>query len=99
MGIIAALISILVCIICLLLRRRCLKRMALTRARLPTSNNLYPAVAHYATHADVVQVRLEDGGCAQESQNLVQETITSDTPPITTTNFIDTKVILKACNN
>lgn len=90
LGTIIVLVCILICIICLLLKRRCLKRRASSRSGLATSNNLYPAVAHYATHADSVHVRLEDI-CAQESQHLVQENITTNIPPMTS-NFIDSKV-------
>lgn len=97
MGTIIALICILVAIICILLRRRCLKRRALARARLAASNNFYPAVAHYATHADSVQVRLEDT-CVQESQHLVQEPLSTNIPPIIS-NHIDTKVnFFSLCN-
>ncbi|KAJ8962015.1 hypothetical protein NQ314_005797, partial [Rhamnusium bicolor] len=59
-GVIMALMCIVCCITCILVRRRCLKRRALARARMAASNNYYPAVAHYASHVGAVQVRLEE---------------------------------------
>jgi len=57
MGIILAGVCIVCCVTIILLRRRCLKRRAVTHARPPTSSELRPAVAHYSSHLGAVQVR------------------------------------------
>lgn len=75
------------------MRRRCIKRRALARARTAASNNYYPAVAQYASHVGTVQVRLENSCAAHlpESEQLVQDGPTTHIPPITL-NHCDTKV-------
>ncbi|KAJ8920400.1 hypothetical protein NQ315_005266 [Exocentrus adspersus] len=91
-GVIMALVCIACCITCILVRRRCLKRRALARARMASSNNYYPAVAHYTSNVGSVQVRLEDP-CAtnvQERQHLVAEGHSTHIPPVST-NHLDTK--------
>ncbi|KAH1012181.1 hypothetical protein HUJ05_011381 [Dendroctonus ponderosae] len=58
LGILMAALCILCCVSFILLRRRCLKRRANTRARLAMSSNYHPVVAHYRSQLGTVQVRL-----------------------------------------
>lgn len=58
LGVILAALCIICCITFILLRRRCLKRRAVARARLAMSSNYHPAVAHYTSQLGTVQVRL-----------------------------------------
>lgn len=91
-----AILCVICCLACTIVRKRCLKRRALMRARLAASNNYYPAVAHYAQHGTTVQVRLEDPCTAEmhEIQHLVTNTNDNQQhiPPIVAATHIDTKV-------
>ncbi|KAG5885792.1 hypothetical protein JTB14_031226 [Gonioctena quinquepunctata] len=91
-GSILALLCVICCISCILIRRRCVKRRALARARMAPSNNYCPAVAHYASRVGSVQVILQNphNTDAQESQFLVPEGHTINIPPVSPTYF-DTK--------
>ncbi|XP_056641194.1 immunoglobulin superfamily DCC subclass member 3-like [Diorhabda sublineata] len=91
-GTIIALLCIVCCIACILVRRRCVKRRTMERSRMTTSNNYYPAVAHYASQIGSVQVRLEETCNDDELENqfLVSDRITTNIPTLHTDN-LDTK--------
>lgn len=61
-----------------------------------SSNNYYPAVAHYASQVGAVQVRLEETCEAdeQESQFLVTDGIATNIPSVQT-DHIDSKVRIR----
>lgn len=92
LGLLLAVVCIIACVSCLLLRRRCLKRRALARARLITSNNYYrPPVA--SAHETSLGVQLETS-CSAEAHEM-QQLMTEECPrhiPQTTPTHLDTKV-------
>lgn len=94
MGVSIAIVCIIFCISCILVRKQCLKRREMLRSRLAaTTNNYYPAVAHYTTQGSSVQVRLEDPCSADvhEIEHLFNEEQPPHIPAITLTH-LDTKV-------
>lgn len=96
MGILLAIVCIIACISCLLLRRRCLKRRALARARLLNSNNYYrPPIT--TGHETSLGVQLETS-CSTEAHEM-QQLMTEECPrhiPQSTTTHLDTKVIINS---
>ncbi|KAH1005092.1 hypothetical protein HUJ04_006139 [Dendroctonus ponderosae] len=92
LGILMAALCILCCVSFILLRRRCLKRRANTRARLAMSSNYHPVVAHYRSQLGTVQVRMDEP-CSiahHEVEQLVAEEPYPHIPPATPEQ-LDTK--------
>ena len=94
MGVTISLLCLVFCISCtILVRKRCLKTRAFSRARMAASNNYYPAVAQYASEGSSVQVRLEHSCSAtmHEIEHLVGDECSNHIPPDTPAH-LDTKV-------
>ncbi|XP_044262319.1 protogenin A-like [Tribolium madens] len=92
MGVTISLLFIVVCVsFTILVRKRCLKTRAFSRARMAASNNYYPAVAQYASEGSSVQVRLENPcSTIHEIEHLVSDDASNHIPPDTPTH-LDTK--------
>ncbi|KAJ3641124.1 hypothetical protein Zmor_027642 [Zophobas morio] len=93
MGVTISLLCLVFCISCtILVRKRCLKTRAFSRARMAASNNYYPAVAQYASEGSSVQVRLEHSCSAtmHEIEHLVGDECSNHIPPDTPAH-LDTK--------
>lgn len=92
LGLLLAVVCIGACVSCLLLRRRCLKRRALARARLITTNNYYrPPIT--TAHETSLGVQLETS-CSAEAHEM-QQLMTEECPrhiPQSTSTHLDTKV-------
>ncbi|KAB0802454.1 hypothetical protein PPYR_04640 [Photinus pyralis] len=88
-GITISALCILCCVCCIIFRRRCMKRDAIRRTRLTTSNNYYASEVAYSG----APLHMRPDSCATEThemQQLVMSDGNTHIPPIETTH-LDTK--------
>lgn len=89
-----ALICVICCVICILYKRKCIKRRSLARTNRATSNNFYPP-SLATSHGIPIPVTVDESCTAEahEMQQLMSDEGSTHIPPVMPTH-LDTKVSL-----